>query len=384
MFLIKNADVYTITDGVKKEYDLLIEKGKIVKIDKNIKNNNNYEEIDAKGKRVYPGFIDAHAHIGIMEGGVGGSAGDDTNEAIHPVTSNVRAIDGINPFDVCFEEAISEGGVTSAMVAPGSANIIGGEVCAIKMSGKTVDEMVIDPCIGMKMALGENPKRVYGNQGKTPMTRMANAAVMREVFFKAKEYMEKKKDKDKAPAFDLKMENLIKVLKKKIPARIHAHRADDIATAIRIMKEFKLKYVIEHTTEGHKIPEVVAAAGVPVCVGPTLTGKSKYELRDKTIKTVKALHDAGVEVAISTDHPVIDLYFLPICAGYALKTGVSEEEVLKMITINPAKICNIDKKVGSLEKGKDADVVIWDGNPLYPDANVHIAFINGKIVYKRD
>ncbi len=381
MKLIKNAHIVTVTDKVIENGSIEIDKGRIVGVyDKNV-TRKGAEIIDAKGYSVYPGFIDAHCHVGIMESGISGGAGDDTNEAIDPITPHVRAIDGINHEDDAFVEAFERGGVTSVMVAPGSANLFGGEVCFLNTKGSHVEDMLIKEEIGMKMALGENPKRVYGGQSKSPSTRMANAALIRETFYKAKQYADKKK-KDKDTGFDLKMENLQKLIKRKTKARIHCHRADDIATAIRLMKEFRIPFVLEHATEGHRIAPLIAEAGIPACVGPTLTGRLKQELKYKTIDTVKVLFDHGVKVSIVTDHPIIDLYMLPVCAGYALSTGLKEEDVLKMITINPAEVCGVDDKVGSIEKGKQADLVLWKGNPLYPDSNVKKVFIRGNMVYE--
>jgi imidazolonepropionase-like amidohydrolase len=383
MYCIKNGKIFTITNGIIDKGDILVRDGKIEDIGVNLNVPDGYTIIDAEGMLVYPGFIDAHCHAGIMESGEGGDAGDDTNEMTDPVTPNVRAIDGINPVDTAFRDALVNGGITSVMVAPGSANIIGGEVCALKTCGKIVDDMILEEIIGMKMALGENPKRVYGSKGKTPFTRMANAAVMRESFFKTQEYIKNRAKKDSTTPYDLKYENLAKVIKREIPARIHCHRADDIATAIRIMKEFGLDYIIEHTTEGHLIPDYIALQNISVCVGPTLTGKSKLELRNKTIDTVKVLHDRGVKVCISTDHPVFELFLLPVAAGYAMKTGLSHDDIIKMITINPAEVCRISDRVGSLEVGKHADIILWDKNPLNTGANVQLAMVNGKIEYKK-
>jgi imidazolonepropionase-like amidohydrolase len=234
------------------------------------------------------------------------------------------------------------------------------------------------------MALGENPKRVYESQRKSPTTRMANAAVMRQALYKAKKYVEKKKDKKGKPDFDLGMENLAKVITKKMPARIHCHRADDIVTAIRVANEFKIKIVLEHATDGHKVADVIAKNKIPVCIGPTLTGRVKEELKDRTVETIRVLHEKGVLVSIITDHPVLPLHMLGLCAGYALKTGLEEEEILKMITINPAKLMGISDKVGSIEKGKDADIIVWKGNPLYPDAHVKYSFVNGELIYENE
>ncbi len=340
------------------------------------------EVIDAAGKMVMPGLIDAHCHVGIYEE-IYREEGDDCNEWTDPVTPHLRAIDGINPEDEGFKDAL-EGGITTVLTGPGSANVIGGEAIALKTCGRVVDEMVIRAPAGLKIAFGENPKRVYGGQKKMPATRMGTAALLREALVKAQNYLRKleqgTEDSEKHPERDLKLETLVKVLQKEIPLRAHAHRADDIATAVRIAEEFGVDIVIEHCTEGHKIADFLAAKGIPVVVGPLLTSRSKVELKDRTTATPGVLYRAGVKLALMTDHPVIPLNYLNICAAYAVREGLPEEEALKAVTINAAEICGLDSRVGSLETGKDADIIILSGHPLDIQTRVEKVFINGQVV----
>jgi imidazolonepropionase-like amidohydrolase len=365
---------------------ILIDDSKIIEVGEDLVAPLDAETIDVEGKMVLPGFIDAHCHIGMWEEGMG-FEGDDGNEMIEPVTPQLRAIDAINPMDMSFEEAYA-GGVTTAVTGPGSANVIGGMFVALKTYGKRVDDMILKDPVAMKIAFGENPKRVYESQKKSPMTRMATAAILRETLFKAKAYKEKKEqgkeDPSKMPEYDMKMEALLKVLNKEIPLKAHAHRADDIFTALRIAKEFDLDITLDHCTEGHLIADYLAREGKGVIVGPTLSNRSKVELRNLTFDTPRILHEAGVKIAIMTDSPVIPLHYLPICAGLAAKSGLDEMEALKAITINAAEIVGIDDKVGSIEVGKDADIVIFDGNPIKDiDCKTYATIINGEVVYKK-
>lgn len=366
MLFIKNGRIFTMTGDIIEGGDILIDNGKIVEVGKNLVAPLDAEVIDAEGRMVTPGFIDAHCHLGMWEDGMG-FEGDDGNEWVDPVTPQLRAIDALNPMDRAFEEAYM-GGVTTAVTGPGSANVIGGQFAAIKTYGDRIDNMIIKSPVAMKIAFGENPKRVYESQKKSPLTRMSTAAILRETLFKAKNYMEKKErangDFEKMPEFDIRMEALEKVFKKEIPLKAHAHRADDIFTAIRIAKEFDLDLTLDHCTEGHLIADYLAEEGKPAIVGPSLTDRSKIELRNQTFETPGVLHKAGVKIAIMTDAPVIPLYYLPLCAGLAVKSGLDEMEALKAITINPAEIVGIDDRVGSIEVGKDADIVIFDKNPL--------------------
>ena len=338
---------------------------------------------DAGGGHILPGFIDAHCHLGMFGNALGFDA-DDGNESTDPCTPQLRAIDAINPQDRCFREA-REGGVTTVLTGPGSANPIAGQFAAIKTDGRWVDEMVLRAPAAMKMALGENPKTVYNERKETPITRMATAAVIRQELSKTLEYMDKQDKADAeedtdAPDYDAKLEALIPVLRGELPVHIHAHRADDIATAVRICREFGLKYVIVHGTEGHLLPELLAAEGAGVITGPSLTDRSKPELANLTIENPAILARAGVPVAICTDHPVIPIQYLPICAALAVRGGLEPEEALAAITIHPARLAGLDKRVGSLEPGKDADIVVTTGHPLDWNGKVRYVFIGGKQV----
>lgn len=384
MLFINNAKIYTMTDQVIENGSILIKNGKIVDIGKDIIAPLDVKVIDAEGRLVTPGFVEAHCHLGMWEDSIG-FEGSDGNEMVDPITPQLRAIDGINPMDITFDEA-REGGVTTAITGPGSANVIGGTFAAIKTYGHRVDDMVIKEPIAMKIAFGENPKRVYNSQKKSPVTRMATAALLRETLFKAQAYLEKKEnaeDESKKPDFDLQMEALIPVLKKEIPVKAHAHRADDIFTSLRIAKEFDLDITLDHCTEGHLITEDLVREGKGAIVGPTLGDRSKFELKNKTFDTPKVLNEAGIKIAITTDAPVIPLQHLSLCAGLAHKAGLDEMEAFKAITIYPAEIVGLADRIGSLEVGKDADLVIFDGNPVKDvDFQTFMTIIDGKIVYQ--
>jgi len=385
VIFIRNGTVNTITNGIVQE-DILIENGKIVEIGNNIVAPLDAEIIDAQGKFIYPGFIDAHTHLGLWEDAVG-FEGADGNEETDPITPHLNPIDGINPMDRTFRDAV-EGGVTSVCTTPGSANVMGGQCIAIKTHGRRIDKMVIKNPVASKIAFGENPKSCYGRDEKMPQTRMAIAALLRENLKKAEEYLEEielymeHEDHDK-PEYDIRMESLIPVLKGEIPFKVHAHRADDMFTAIRIAKEFDLKLTLDHCTEGHLIVEELVEEGYPVIVGPSLSERSKVELRNLTFDTAGILSNAGLEVSLTTDHSVIPIQYLPICAGIAVKHGMKNDKALEAITINPARTLGIEDRVGSIEIGKDADIVIWDGNPLEIQSHVLFTIIDGKIVYKK-
>ena len=386
MIFIKNGHIFTMAGEIIEKGSILIKDGKILEVGEDLVAPLDAKTIDAEGKMVLPGFIDAHCHIGMWEEGMG-FEGSDGNEMMDPVTPQLRAIDAINPMDEAFEEAYI-GGVTTAVTGPGSANVIGGMFAALKTYGKRVDDMIIKEPIAMKIAFGENPKRVYEAQKKSPITRMATAAILREALFKAKAYMKKKEegkeDPTKMPEYDMKMESLSLVLNKEIPLKAHAHRADDIFTAIRIAKEFDVDITLDHCTEGHLIADYLAEEGKGAIVGPTLSNRSKIELRNLTFDTPRILHEAGVKIAITTDSPVIPLQYLPVCAGLAHKSGLEEIEALKAITINAAEITGIDDRVGSIEPGKDADIVIFDGNPIKDiDCKTYATIIDGEIVYSQ-
>ncbi len=388
MLAIKGGKIYTITKGVIDEGTILIEDGKIKSVGKSVKVPEGAEVIDAKGKVVMPGLVEAHCHIGIWEEKIGW-AGSDGNEATDPATPHMRALDGIKAnADEGGLLAALEAGITTAQILPGSANVIGGTGVVIKTAPKVVtDEMVIRSPSGMKVAFGENPRRVYGvEQKKTPSTRMGVAGVLREWLQKAKSYMEKKerfKDQpEKLPEVDIRLEALELVLKGEIPLRAHAHRADDIATAVRIAEEFGVEMSWEHATEGHRIAKWIAEKGIPAVWGPSLTARSKWEMRELSFDTPKAHYEAGVKFAIQTDAVGSSIAFLPLCAGMAVKHGLPYDEALKAITITPAEILGVDDRVGSIEKGKDADLRILDGDPLELRTRVEMVIINGEIVHR--
>jgi len=382
MLLIKNGYIKTMAGADIENGAVLIgDDGKILQVGANLQAPEGCELIDAEGRLVTPGCVDAHCHIGLHNEAVGWE-GMDYNEIIDPITPHMRAIDSINPMDESFPLAI-RGGVTTACTGPGSANVIGGTFVAIKLVGKRVDNMIVKNPIAMKCAFGENPKRCYGRgMNKSPSTRMATAALLRETLFKAKRYMEDK-EADKAPAFDMKYEALIPVLKGDIPLKAHAHRADDIFTSIRVAKEFGLKLTLDHCTEGALIADELAKEGYPAFVGPSFGSKSKIELLNKSFETPAALHKAGVPISIITDAPVIPLQYLPMCAALAVRAGLCKEEAWKAITINPANQIGIADRVGSLEKGKDADVIIWTDDPMtVVGSEAYISIVDGKVVYR--
>lgn len=368
--------------GILENTDILIEENKIVDIGTITEEAD--EIIDASGKLVFPGFIDAHSHLGMWEDSMG-FEGADGNEETDPVTPHLRAIDGINPCDRCFSEAISNG-ITATATGPGSANVLGGQFAAIKTYGKRIDNMIIKSPVAMKIAFGENPKTVYKEKHKAPTTRMATAAILRETLFKALEYMSKKekagKDGKEAPDYDIRYESLIPVLKGEIPLKAHAHRADDIYTAIRIAREFNLKLTLDHVTEGHLMIEELKKEKYPCIVGPNLTDRSKIELKNLSFKNPGILSKNGIMVALMTDHPVVPLQYLILCAALSVKEGMDEYEALKAITINPAVILGINDRVGSIEKGKDADIVIMNGHPFDTFSTTEMVIVDGEIAYE--
>jgi imidazolonepropionase-like amidohydrolase len=340
------------------------------------------EVLDAQGGHVLPGLIDAHCHLGIFGDSVG-EEGEDGNEITDPATPQLRAIDAINPLDGYFQEARAAG-VTTVAVAPGSANPIGGQIALIKTVGVVVDQMVIAAPCAMKFALGENPKMCYRDREETPTTRMATAAVIRENLAKAQEYLHKKEkaqeDGEEAPEFDAKLEALCPVLTGEIPAHFHAHRADDLATAIRIAKEFHLRYVLVHATEGHRIASYLGEQDAPVIVGPLMTDRSKPELAHLSTENPAVLAGAGLKVAICTDHPEIPIPYLALSAAVAAKGGMEEEDALRSITLTPAQILGIDGRLGSLTPGKEADIVLFHKHPFDISAKVTALFVGGQRV----
>ncbi len=377
--IIKNGNIY---DAVNKEpyvADILVEDGKIKAIEKDIKADG--EVIDATGKNIYPGFVEAHCHIGICARAGQGKVGSDHNEGMDPVTPHLRGIDGIDPSDENFAHA-RKGGVTTVCTGPGSANVIGGTFLTMKTVGNCVDTMVVKNNVAMKCAFGENITNRYGS--KSISSRMTIAGVFRETLAKANRYKNAidlaNGDESKYPAFDAKLHALLPVMRGEIPLKAHAHQANDIFTAIRIAEEFGVKLTLEHVTEGHLITEELAEAGYMVAVGPSMTNASKFELRNKTWETPAALSKAGCHVCIITDSPVIPQDTLPVCAGFAIKAGMDPFEALKAITIHAAEHIGAQDRVGSLEVGKDADIVICDGSPFEIASRVEKVLIDGKIV----
>lgn len=385
MLVIINGKIKTIEDRDYEDGYVRIEQGRISAVgdmrecDRNLlKSRKDIQVIDAKGNLVMPGIIEAHCHMGITEEKKG-MEGDDCNENVDPITPYLRAIDAINPMDAAFHDAL-QAGITSAMIGPGSANVVGGQFAFLKTHGRCIDRMIVKAPAAMKVAFGENPKVNYSGQGNSPATRMAIAAMLREELTKAKEY-QKKRQSNPEEIPDFRYECWLPVLKGEIPIKAHAHRADDILTAVRIAKEFGLRMTIDHCSEGHLIMEELKAAGFPAIVGPDMASRNKIEVKNMAFKTAGLLSQNGILTAITTDHPVSMIQFLPICAGLAVKAGMDMEEGLKAITINAARICNVADRVGSLVVGKDADIAIFDGNPMEVFTRNLCTIIDGKIVY---
>lgn len=382
MLAITNVKIITVTQGIIDKGTVLIEGNNIKAVGKDVAIPEGAEVIDGTGKVLSPGLIDAHSHAGVDEEGFG-FEGWDYNEATDPATPWLRAIDGINPVEMGLRDGAAHG-ITTVCVMPGSANVLGGEGVVIHTYGHVVDEMVVSKDAGLKIAFGENPKRVYHGQKKMPTTRMGTAAVLRENLVRATNYMHKleksQADSEKVVERDLRMEALVRVLRREIPLRAHAHRADDIMTALRIADEFQVRIVIEHCTEGHKITRQLVSRGVPAVVGPTLSSRSKVELQELSFNTPAVLVAAGVKVAFTLDHPVIPLKYLPVVAALAVKAGLPEDEAWKAMTINPAEILGINDRLGSIEVGKEADLVLWSGDPLDIRSKAELTMIAGQIV----
>ena len=394
--IITNAKIFTSSNryGVIERGCLVVRNGKIHQIgsmDESRPDETDEPCCDAAGMWLIPGLIDAHTHLGIIGDSLG-FEGDDVNEMTDPATPQLRALDAVNPLDVCFEDAY-RAGVTCVVTGPGSANPIGGQMIAVKTHGKCIDDMVIRAPVAIKFALGENPKSVYHGKSAAPETRMATASLIRETLKKALKY---KQDLDRAkddedvdpPEFDFKSEALLPLLRHEVPAHFHAHRADDILTAVRIAAEFDLDYTIVHGTEAHLIADVLAKRSVhgkPVSVlaGPLLCDRSKPELCNLTPEGPKLLRDAGIAVSIVTDHSVIPIQYLTTCAALAVKYGLGREDALKALTIAPAEILGLDHRIGSLEPGKDADFVLFDRDPLDFYAQVRAVAIDGNWVTGR-
>ncbi len=356
--VIINAHILPVSSPA---YDgaVIIQDGTIAAVGPDLEIPTDAEVIDAEGGWLLPGLIDAHVHLGVHEEGEGW-AGNDTNEVTDPVTAAVRALDAVNPMEIGFDDAI-KGGVTAVNVNPGSANAIGGLAVAMRTHGRVVDEMVLRQPSGMKAALGENPKRFHGDQKKMPATRLGTALVIRTALTKAREWMRKDPSEREV---DMTSEALSLVLSRQIPWRQHAHRADDIATALRLADEFGFELVLDHGTESYLIADRVAAAGVPVLYGPLIVSRSKVEVRERTPAAPGILSRAGVKVCIITDHPVVPIDCLIQQAAMAVREGMEPEEAIRAITLNPAEVLGIADRVGSIEEGKDADLVLWEGDPL--------------------
>lgn len=380
MLLLKNGLVYTMEDNEPVISDILIDNRKIIEISYNITPTERMQIIDAKGFSVFPGFIDAHSHIGISEEKIT-SQNDSSNENTNPITPTLRAIDAINPMDSAFHNALAVG-ITGVMVGPGSANAIGGQFAFIKTDGRRIDDMIVLAPAAIKMAFGENPISCYGINGNIPSTRMGTASLIREELFLARQYFEGSKAANTQR--DFQKECYRDLFDGKIPIKAHVHRADDIFTAIRIAKEYGLGLTLDHCTEGHLIAEEIAESGFPAIVGPSLASRTKNEVSLSDFKTPGILHKAGVTVALTTDHPVSRIQHLIICAAMAAKEGLGEMEALRAITINAARICRVDDRVGSLKVGKDADIAIYNGNPLDIKSSLIMTIINGKIAWQKE
>jgi Imidazolonepropionase and related amidohydrolases len=385
LLLIKNGKILTMAGSVIESGCVLIEAGKIISVEETIDIEIGEEDrvIDASGLWVMPGLIEAHCHVGIAEEKKG-AAGEDSNEVTNPVTPQLRAMDAINPLDPAFHNAI-QAGITSVMVGPGSSNVIGGQFVFIKTHGRVLDDMIVLEPAAMKVAFGENPKKSYKDLNMQPSTRMSIAAILREELFKAEQYKKKKEraiQNGEEFEADFRLESWLPVLYGVIPLKAHVHRTDDILTAIRIANEFGLRLTLDHCTEGHLIAEKIAASGFSAIIGPDMNFRSKIETENADFKTAGILAEKGVTVAITTDHPVTLIQYLPICAGLAAKKGLGIEEGLKSITINAAEICGVAKQVGSIEVGKDADIGIYTGNPMEIFTHTVYTIIDGEVVYE--
>lgn len=391
MLLLKNACIMSqVSDPFVG--DVLVD-GKLIKaIGQNLACPEGAEVIDLTGHFITPGFIDAHTHIGMFEDGMG-FEGDDGNEMTDPVTPELRALDAVNPFDPCFREAY-QAGVTTVITGPGSANVVGGQFVILNTYGASADDMVMEhkgsAPAAMKAAFGENPKRVYSHKGKSPSTRMATASILRRTLTEAREYMNKKeaaeKAGEKAPDYNFQKEALIPVLKRELTLKIHCHRADDILTAIRIANEFDILYTLDHCTEGYMIPELLRPEFKKnlrgIIIGPLLSDRSKIELRNLSFTAPRKLYEAGIPFSMMTDSPVIPEQYLPVCASIAVKEGLPEDEALKCITINPARLYGLDDVIGSLEEGKYANLAVFNGHPLDVRSRCRMTLIEGEVVHK--
>lgn len=377
MLAIVNACVETISNGRLENAKLFIKDKKIANIGKDIDISLCSNIIDAFGRTITPGLIDAHTHAGLSEQGIGWE-GDDTNESTHPANPYCSVLDGINMRDRSFE-GFRRAGITSVGVLPGSSNIIGGSALALKCIGTIVDEAIIKTPVGIKAALGENPKKCYGSKKQAPSTRMSNAAILRESLLKAKKYSE-----NSGLNIDLNSKALVPVINREVPLMVHCHRHDDIVTAVRICREFDIRFVLEHATDGHIVADLLKKHNVHCAVGPTMHYGSKLENKHRNFRTPIVFERLGVPFCFTTDHPVVDARNLVLTAGIAVQWGMKEENALRAITLGPAEHIGIDDRVGSIEIGKDADLVVWSNNPLEFTSFSDITIIDGKIVYKRE
>ncbi len=377
MLLIQNGMLHTMEAEHPIHADLLIEHGKIAMIEEQISPKNGIQVINAQGCQIYPGFIDAHSHIGLSQEKT--TTSDVSNENTNPITPTMRAIDAINPMDSAFHNALAAG-ITGVMAGPGSSNPIGGQFAFLKTAGRCIDDMVVMVPAAIKIAFGENPITCYGNNGNTPSTRMGIASMIREELFRAKQYLANQEKE----GTDFSLECYRPLFEKKIPLKAHVHRADDIFTAIRIAKEFDLDLTLDHCTEGHLIAREIAESGFPAIVGPSLASRSKNEVSLSDFKTPGLLHKSGVTVALTTDHPVSRIQYLPLCAALAAKEGWDKYRALQAITIDAARICRVDDRLGSIRVGKDADLAIFDGDPLELSTSLKATFINGKRVWPQE
>lgn len=381
MLAIVNAKIHPVVGDVVEDGVILIEDGRILDLGAEVSVPEGAEVVDAGGAPVTPGLIEAHGHVGLMDAGLG-PPGVDVNETTDPVTSHVRALDGINPEEGGFQDFLG-GGVTTVQVLPGSANVLGGRAITIKTRPTSVvDDVVLKEYSGMKAALGENPKRAHGrDKNRAPATRMGTAAIMREWLMKAREYADRRNNGGKGGKYDARLESLVPVMEGEVPLRIHCHRADDIVTAIEIAGEFGIEYTIEHTTQGFKLADLLAEKGVSCAVGPCMSSESKMELEGVGYETPVALHRAGARFCLTTDHPVVRALYLHMLAGVASAHGVGDEAALRSVTLGAAEHIGVEDRVGSLERGKDADIVIWSGDPLDARSSPRLVIIDGEVAY---